>query len=117
MHDIRQLDDIEACVDAIMGACGDHVVMATPLGLGKPNRLINAVYERVAADRRRRLTLHTALSLDVLDPASDLERRFAPLDCEGLRGDHGTSSASAMGWKRNSSRSRSSRPYVPRRPP
>ncbi|HMM66116.1 MAG TPA: acetyl-CoA hydrolase/transferase C-terminal domain-containing protein [Dokdonella sp.] len=77
MRSSRQLVDIESCAGHILDACGEHVVLATPLGLGKPNRLINALYRRVAVDRRRRLTIHTALSLDVPNPSADLERRFA----------------------------------------
>ncbi len=52
-------------------------MLAVPLGLGKPNQLINALYRRIAADPSRRLTIHTALSLAVPKPSSDLERRFA----------------------------------------
>ncbi|MEZ5462301.1 acetyl-CoA hydrolase/transferase C-terminal domain-containing protein [Dokdonella sp.] len=77
MQSIEQLGDIETCVERILQACGDHVVLATPLGLGKPNRLINALYRRIAAEPSRRLTIHTALSLRVPEPQSDLERRFA----------------------------------------
>ncbi|MGB0132852.1 acetyl-CoA hydrolase/transferase C-terminal domain-containing protein [Dokdonella sp.] len=77
MQPIEQLEDIDACVERILHACGSHVVLATPLGLGKPNRLINALYRRIVADPSRRLTIHTALSLRVPEPANDLERRFA----------------------------------------
>jgi acyl-CoA hydrolase len=77
MQGIRQLIDIEDCVSRILEFCGSDVVLAAPLGLGKPNRLINAMYRRVGADPRRRLTIHTALSLDLPSPGSELERRFA----------------------------------------
>ncbi|HOX70731.1 MAG TPA: acetyl-CoA hydrolase/transferase C-terminal domain-containing protein [Dokdonella sp.] len=77
MQRITQLGSIDACVDRILDACGQAVVLAAPLGLGKPNRLINAVYRRIAADPARRLTIHTALSLDPPKPGGDLERRFA----------------------------------------
>lgn len=50
--------------------------VATPLGLGKPNQLLNAIYKRVKADRTFRLDIFTALSLDLPDPASDIEGRF-----------------------------------------
>lgn len=57
--------------------CGDEeLAIAAPLGLGKPNHLLNAVYRRFKADASRRLTLFTALSLDPPAPGSDLERRF-----------------------------------------
>ena len=77
MHRITQLDDIADCVERILESCGNHVVLAIPLGLGKPNHLVNALYRRIAAEPSRRLTVHTALSLQVPKPTSDIERRFA----------------------------------------
>jgi hypothetical protein len=50
--------------------------VATPLGLGKPNQLLNLLYRRVKADPSRTMTLFTALSLDIPQAKSDLERRF-----------------------------------------
>ncbi|MEP6484253.1 MAG: acetyl-CoA hydrolase/transferase C-terminal domain-containing protein [Rudaea sp.] len=50
--------------------------MAMPLGLGKPNVLVNAVYERASADAAIHLTLYTALSLARPRTKSDLEKRF-----------------------------------------
>lgn len=77
MQSIDHLNDIEACVERILQACGNHVVLALPLGLGKPNHLVNALYQRIVGDPSRRLTIHTALSLRVPVPKSDLELRFA----------------------------------------
>lgn len=68
---------MDACVERILEACGKHVVLATPLGVGKPNRLINALYRRIAGDPIRRLSIHTALSLNLPSPSGDIERRFA----------------------------------------
>jgi acyl-CoA hydrolase len=51
-------------------------VVAAPLGLGKPNRLLNAMYAHAKADPQQPLTLLTALSLTPPSPGSDLERRF-----------------------------------------
>ncbi|MEP6880717.1 MAG: acetyl-CoA hydrolase, partial [Dokdonella sp.] len=68
---------VEECVERIFEFCGQHVVLAVPLGLGKPNHLINALYRQIAADPTRRLTIHTALSLAVPKPKGELERRFA----------------------------------------
>jgi acyl-CoA hydrolase len=50
--------------------------VAAPLGLGKPHRLLNALYSRIAADPGRRLRIHTALSLDPPVPRPGLEARF-----------------------------------------
>jgi acyl-CoA hydrolase len=67
---------IEGAVDAILARAGAEVRVAAPLGLGKPHRLLNALYARVAADPARRLHIHTALSLDPPTPSASLERRF-----------------------------------------
>jgi acyl-CoA hydrolase len=68
--------DIEACVAAIVEHANGDLRIAAPLGIGKPNVLLNALYERAAADPALRLTLYTALSLARPQPRSDLERRF-----------------------------------------
>jgi acyl-CoA hydrolase len=69
-------DALESVVDHILARGGDDVAIAAPLGLGKPNHLLNAIYRRVKAEPERRLTIYTALSLDSPVPGSDLERRF-----------------------------------------
>lgn len=66
----------DALVDWILEQAGPKVVMAAPLGLGKPHHLINALYRRVEADPSLSLHLLTALSLTPPSPASDMERRF-----------------------------------------
>ncbi|WP_300621172.1 acetyl-CoA hydrolase/transferase C-terminal domain-containing protein [Dokdonella sp.] len=66
---------LDRAVDALL-APGSRLSLAAPLGLGKPNRLLNALYARVKAEPARHLTLYTALSLDLPEAGSDLERRF-----------------------------------------
>lgn len=68
--------DIESCADWIIGTTGPEIRLALPLGLGKANRLANAVYRRAARDPGLRLQIVTALTLEVPQPGSDLERRF-----------------------------------------
>jgi acyl-CoA hydrolase len=60
----------------IFSVLGPELRIATPLGLGKPNLLLNAVYSRVVATPARKLTLFTALSLVPPSPKGDLARRF-----------------------------------------
>ena len=55
---------------------GTNLVVGLPLGLGKANHIINALYARAAADRAINLTLFAALTLEKPKPASLLERRF-----------------------------------------
>jgi acyl-CoA hydrolase len=68
--------DIEACVDAILAKVGKKIVLGLPLGLGKPNHLANALYDRARSDPSISLRIMTALSLAVPKGGSDLERRF-----------------------------------------
>ncbi len=68
--------DVEACVDAILAKVGKKIVLGLPLGLGKPNHLANALYERARSDPSISLRIMTALSLAVPKGNSDLERRF-----------------------------------------
>lgn len=66
---------LDQAVDALL-AIGPRLALAAPLGLGKPNRLLNALYARIKADPARHLMLYTALSLDLPAAGSELERRF-----------------------------------------
>jgi acyl-CoA hydrolase len=67
---------LERAVDAILAHAGEELSVAAPLGLGKPHRLLNALYARVAGDNTRRLRIYTALSLDPPSPRPGLEGRF-----------------------------------------
>ena len=70
------LTSVGACVARIVECAGGELRVAAPLGLGKPNVLLNALYRRVAGDAALRLDIYTALSLARPQPKSDLERRF-----------------------------------------
>jgi acyl-CoA hydrolase len=72
----REFESVEACVDAVIAAVGKRIVLGAPLGLGKPNQLINAFYRRAAGDPSLSLTIYTALSLEKPRAGSDLEARF-----------------------------------------
>lgn len=73
---VNLLDNPEACVDAVIARVGKRIVIGTPLGIGKPNHLINAFYRRACADTSLQLKIMTALSLEKPGWHSDLERRF-----------------------------------------
>lgn len=70
------LDSVEAAVDLLLARTGNAIRLAAPLGLGKPNRLLNAITRRVTAQPGLSLQLYTALSLTPPTPRSDIERRF-----------------------------------------
>ncbi len=70
------LTRIEDAVAFVRERLGTRWTLAAPLGLGKPNRLLNALYAAAKADDSVRFKLLTALSLARPNPGSDLERRF-----------------------------------------
>ena len=70
------LQSLDLAVDRMLATIEGPLHVGAPLGIGKPHRLLNALYGRAARDPARRLHLYTALSLDPPDAASDLERRF-----------------------------------------
>jgi acyl-CoA hydrolase len=68
--------DVGHCVDALLSRVGSRIVLATPLGIGKPNPLLNELYRRAQRDRSIDLTILTALSLLKPVPRSPLEARL-----------------------------------------
>ena len=68
--------DPEAIVDDIIRDAGKKLVVGLPLGLGKANHIINALFRRAVADQSIQLTIFTALTLEKPTPSADLERRF-----------------------------------------
>jgi hypothetical protein len=68
--------DPEAIVDDIVNTVGKTLVVGLPLGLGKANHIINALFRRAVADSSIKLTIFTALTLEKPAPRVDLERRF-----------------------------------------
>ncbi|KFL35807.1 acetyl-CoA hydrolase/transferase C-terminal domain-containing protein [Arenimonas donghaensis] len=67
---------LDAAVDRLLAHAGGHLVLAAPLGLGKPHRLLNAITRRVAAEPATSLHLLTALSLTPPSAGKGLQRRF-----------------------------------------
>src|SRR5438874_4509234 len=66
----------EAIAEDIIRDVGTNLVVGLPLGLGKANHIINALYARAVADRSIDLTLFSALTLEKPRPGSLLEKRF-----------------------------------------
>jgi acyl-CoA hydrolase len=68
--------DVGHCVDAVLRRVGARIVLALPLGIGKPNPLVNEFYRRALRDPTIDLTIVTALSLLKPVARSALEARL-----------------------------------------
>ncbi|MFZ5724381.1 MAG: acetyl-CoA hydrolase/transferase C-terminal domain-containing protein [Pseudomonadota bacterium] len=84
----RHIRDLETCVDQILAAVGKRVVLGVPLGLGKPNSLVNALYRRAKNDPSLSLEILTALSLERPTAHPGLEERFMQPFIERVFGDY-----------------------------
>jgi hypothetical protein len=78
--------DPEAIAEDIIRDVGTDLVVGLPLGLGKANHIINALYARAAADRAIKLTIFSALTLERPRPKNLLEQRFIAPVIERLFG-------------------------------
>src|SRR5690606_17262122 len=67
---------VEQAVDQIIEKTGGHIRLGLPLGLGKPNQLDNALYQRIRQNPAHSLQIFNALSLGRPRAGSDLEKRF-----------------------------------------
>src|SRR3979411_549475 len=72
----KLFSDPEAIAEDIIRDVGTNLVVGLPLGLGKANHVINALYARAAADRSLDLTFFSGLTLEKPKPNNLLERRF-----------------------------------------
>ncbi|MCX2782417.1 acetyl-CoA hydrolase [Microbulbifer thermotolerans] len=72
----RRFDRAEQCVDALLEMVGKRIVLGLPLGLGKANHFVNALYARAAADPSISLTIFTGLTLERPEGHSEIARRF-----------------------------------------
>jgi hypothetical protein len=72
----RMFSDPEAIAEDIIRDVGTNLVVGLPLGLGKANHIVNALYARAVADRSINLTFFSALTLEKPRPSNLLERRF-----------------------------------------
>lgn len=72
----RNFDDVGECVEATLNRVGPRIVLALPLGIGKPNPLANEFYRRARRDPAIHLKIYTALSLRTPQWHGELERRF-----------------------------------------
>ncbi|MDC6690032.1 hypothetical protein OEZ77_26240, partial [Leclercia adecarboxylata] len=72
----EHLTDLDAAVEWLLQRVDGPLRIGAPLALGKPHRLLNALYARVEHDASRPLQLYTALSLNPPRGGAGLEARF-----------------------------------------
>jgi len=72
----EHLTDLDAAVDWLLQRVDGPLRIGAPLALGKPHRLLNALYARGENDPSRPLQLYTALSLNPPRGGAGLEARF-----------------------------------------
>lgn len=76
MNEPARFQSLADAVDALYSRIDGPLHVGAPLGLGKPHRLLNALYERAERESGRPLHLYTALSLDPPGAGKGLEGRF-----------------------------------------
>ena len=69
-------NSLDTAVDEIIQRCGPDIRLSTPLGLGKPAQLINALYHRVKGEPTLTLKIYTALTLERPKPGSGIKGKF-----------------------------------------
>ena len=79
---------IERAVDEVLTQLPAHIHLGLPLGLGKANRFVNALYQRIKHLPDRQLTVYTALSLGRPALGEGLQRRFLEPFIERVFGDY-----------------------------
>lgn len=79
---------IERAVDDVLARLPSHIHLGLPLGLGKANRFVNALYQRIRQLPERRLTIYTALSLGRPPLGEGLQRQFLEPFIERVFGDY-----------------------------
>lgn len=79
---------LEQAVDHVLSEIDGPIHLGLPLGLGKPNRWVNALYERMRNLPERQLTIYTALCLARPRADQDLQRRFLEPFVDRVYGDY-----------------------------
>lgn len=75
-HPPQWYTDADQVIDTLIDKLGKVLIVALPLGLGKPVSLVNSLYARAKQDSELQLTFLTALSLARPNAGDDLGGRF-----------------------------------------
>lgn len=81
-------NDVTECVDAAIRRVGRRIVLALPLGIGKPVAIADEFWRRALREPDLDLTIITALTLARPTARSELERRFLEPLVERVFGDY-----------------------------
>lgn len=84
----RHFTRIDDCLDDLAVRIGPSLNLGIPLGIGKPNPLVNALYARARKSPGLKLRILTALSLEKPKARSDMEKRFLGPFVERVYGDY-----------------------------
>ncbi|SHM94295.1 acetyl-CoA hydrolase/transferase C-terminal domain-containing protein [Phytopseudomonas punonensis] len=79
---------LEQAVDRVLETIDGPIHLGLPLGLGKPNRWVNALYARLRELPERHLTIYTALCLGRPRAGQELQQRFLEPFVERIYGDY-----------------------------
>ncbi|HWV10125.1 MAG TPA: acetyl-CoA hydrolase/transferase C-terminal domain-containing protein [Pseudomonas sp.] len=82
------LYSIEDAIDHVLQTLEGPIHLGLPLGLGKPNRWVNALYARIRQLPERQLTIYTALCLGRPQATQGLQQRFLEPFVERVYGDY-----------------------------
>jgi acyl-CoA hydrolase len=74
--DIETHPALSAAVEAAIAAVGTNIVLGAPLGIGKPNTLLNAFFQHALTHPHIQLDIFTALSIALPAAKNDLKGRF-----------------------------------------
>ncbi|MBL4660749.1 MAG: acetyl-CoA hydrolase [Alcanivoracaceae bacterium] len=68
--------NVSECIEHVIANKGRELIVGTPLGIGKPNPLLNAIWQKAKYESDLKLEIFTALSLQVPKGKSLLEKNF-----------------------------------------
>lgn len=73
---MKKINSLDEAARYVMSLVEGDFKIAFPLGLGKANQLANIIYDTVKKQSERKLEIYSALSLDVPQPQSSLEKKL-----------------------------------------
>ena len=71
-----RFESVERAADSIIAQTNGKIILGMPLGMGKPNPLVNILYAKAKANSKLSLTIITALSLAKPSAKGELQQRF-----------------------------------------